>query len=474
MPSSTYSSSSASGSQDAGKGFGRGRRSEGYLPRVDERDIGDLPERLKPLSVALAYLLRYDAYKAGWLDDENWMPVGQVIQELQRGVKGRQPVTTNESDLQIVVMTSFTHSTPRFELRICGGLFFLRAAEGEKYRQRQKKSGRKIQPSQRNSQGIRSDDPSNDRGNWSPRSNMSDVSGVSGFSHVSHASHASRASHASYASYASHASCAPWGGRGQRDHASGYPALSSVADPSARSQRGRVSTAEAHANHPSYDSMGVPSAVQSAAHGSSSSASDVAAAFDGAWCLQHVPDRAYCRIDGRVLSWEGHKTRQELRIRKESIALLSKHGKPECFGRLVSGQLHWDDGDVWQRATAPAGAAGQEEGSVVTYPGSGSPSAAPSAVGAATAEQSRPSTFDMRGAGQNDDSVEDPDWDEMRATVDFNGSAYGSEYLSFNKGELLQVRRTHEEGWALARFISRDGDQEGWVPPAYLVMDEAP
>lgn len=500
------------------------------MPRVDERGITDLPEGLKSLSIALAFLLRYDAYKAGWLDDENWMPVGQAIEEIQRGGKGRHAVkSANEADLQTVVRTSFKQETPRFEMRIYGGQSFLRAADGEQYRQKAKKGGRKAQPNEEPRKGREkgrnpqrsgtNEECGHDRGDWSPRSNASDVSGVSGFSRVSQASYASKAS---YAPHTSHASLAPRGGKGQRkDHGSSYSsgqwdqASSSGAYPSTRGHSSKDSMAAAQANHPTYDYRGVKSAAhsaaQSAAQGSRKAASDLAGAFDGAWCHQDTPRQVFCQIDGRVLLWEGREWdksyRQDLQIRKEGIALLSKDGRTECVGRLVSGKLLWDDGDVWLRAMTPAGDGREEkaeasisrsESSAAPAPAvaarvhpsnaaapAGRPSALANANGPPHADTctedvadveavpSSPSTFDMRGADANDDSVDDPDWDEMRAILDFDGSKFGEEYLSFIKGELLHVRRNHEEGWALARHVNRDGDHEGWVPPAYLEAAES-
>jgi len=463
------------------------------MPRVDTP--GDLPEGLKSLSLALAFLLRYDAYNAGWLDDENWMPAGRVIEELQRGGKGRQPLQlVSEEDLQTVVRTSFTRGTPRFEMRFYGGQCFLRAVDGEKRRQKLKKSGRNVQPSQRNSQGSSYDQCTNDRGDWSPRSSLSDTSGISGVSRMSSAAQDSRASHSSQASPGLK------GGKVQRrSHGSSYrfgKASSSGFPPGKCEQSGRVATA-ARANHPTTaicdvqnQSVGQPG--QKGAQGSFNSASDTATVFQGAWCKKDTPGTVFCRIDGRALFWEGvHGLKaQTVQIDKDEIVLLDEHGKINCCGNLVLGQLLWKDDDIWIRASSaaepcktPTEPCGREVESSQPHRERVAQHARHPTPHLQDIEEGRsveveevykevvppsPPTFDMRG---NNDSEDDPCWDEMRAKKDFDGSEYGEEYLSFCKGELLHVRHHYEQGWALARLMSRDGDKEGWVPPDFLHVE---
>ncbi|CAK0815244.1 unnamed protein product, partial [Prorocentrum cordatum] len=83
-------------------------------PRANPRGHVMLPEHLYQASFQMGRFLRYVAFKRGMLDDQNWMELGLVLQELR--CQQSHPVDVCEADVPRIVELSYKNNEPRFDL----------------------------------------------------------------------------------------------------------------------------------------------------------------------------------------------------------------------------------------------------------------------------------------------------------------------------------------------------------------------
>jgi len=218
--------------------------------------------------------------------------------------------------------------------------------------------------------------------------------------------------------------------------------------------------------------------------------------FDGTWYKERTP---ICRIEGTRLSWyDGSQkvvSRQGITLRGSQITLPKHLDNPQCQGTLNSGQLMWEDGDIWTRAatdvregdytpsttastgSSPAGCSGSSsDAHLGTTAHSNIEQPSCTRIGGEPTHLNstrQPELHLDSGENANVDDVEAVpvgSWKEMRVLADWDAGDAGDGYLSLKKGELLMVKASGdspdiEEGWAFGESVQNQ--TEGWFPPTF-------
>jgi len=392
-----------------------------WLPRVDSRDQGDLCEELRPLSVALALFLRYDARRRRLCDEDGWMSVEQALNELR---VGRRPVQGTENDVRRVVNQSYSKDRPRFELQEQGGIPYVRACPG---------IGAGHKNHRRRRDGVHSE--------------------LTGYHQQSHetATGATPRTHDVINRIAAPASCVRGGARGAAAMLppSGWqwhdiPSLGQVAGP--------VAVNPAAVCHAAASTSVSPGHVGTSGSGS------LIETFSGRWAREGHMDEPVCDIHGHQLTWlssDGSPFHvQNIEIRCNELHLQGD-GSASHTGRMEADQIIWSDRDIWCRVTpAAAVTCGQE-------PRLGPTSSAAEAV-YGTLNELRP-----RRREEEDDVARrrtaTQTCVEGHAKEGFPAEEFGSEYLSLQKGELLSVDiASFDQGWVWGSSVQ--SRTSGWFP----------
>lgn len=191
--------------------------------------------------------------------------------------------------------------------------------------------------------------------------------------------------------------------------------------------------------------------------------------FNGFW---RTKDGVTCSIDGTQLVWLGLgvEVTQLIEVKCDEIFLYeASEDKLSAKGKInYKGKIEWNDGDVWNRVQPETDTGCTNSG----FPAVGSITATIH-NGHETNEGSVDATPAIEGSvvveGQNDGEQ----WmiglghpEERHAAGDWNGVAYGPEYLNLVSGELLLVQPMLEERWAYGYSVQRN--MYGWLPPSYV------
>lgn len=423
---------------------------------------------LESLSFQMAMILRHEAKRSGICDDEGWVGGDSLLQELSTGKgrrynmgKGHQDLKDVKlTDLEEVVRKSFKNGIPRFEMVNWQQQPWFRAYRGEQKPVGGRGQGYAQAPRVAPSDTAPQAAPSRPKQDWTP-------SGGKG----------GKPGQAAQGEDPWHGPCAadPWAPT--RSSSSSLP------------QGGKGS-----APRGSWQ----PDAKAGPAPANTGAKSQTTTPFEGPWAKGPDWDTPICAIKGDTLTWAaGSKTEVKIMVMGTDLVIPGEEGLVR--GKLMDDDsswkhIAWEDCDMWSRPGCPPPSSPTEDKPPEAPAVFSSSSARRSSGGAPPTSTTSPAAREPSAAApaavrppppepapSTQEDPKTPRWQPglgtavaYKANEAFDGSGYGTEYLSLVKGEKLFVQPEQQDGWLFA--LSCHTGRTGWIPPSYVeaVVEQAP